>query len=364
MDEAGAAANNGAEKAETGTSAEARPAGDGSADAGGAADAPVVRLIAKWNGKEHRLEVQESTTVGDVRRRLQEMTNVQPKRQKLIGLGKKPNPGDDIPLGSLHLKNPHSFMMVGCPDEKVLLDASEISDLPEVVNDLDWDFDPSEADAAQANAENRRKLEEKIKNIEIRTINPPRPGKKLLVLDLDYTLLDFKGTESSMERLKRPFCDEMLEATYAHYDIVIWSQTSWRWLELKLTEMGILQNPKFQITFVLDRTSMFSVESRMPDGRKRAHEVKPLEFIWSKFPEFYSASNTVHVDDLSRNFAMNPKQGLKISAFKESVRVRGQDRELRYLSYYLVHIALHVPDFCALKHSGWMAYVAENVSLQ
>lgn len=43
------------------------------------------------------------------------------------------------------------------------------------------------------------------------TINPPRPGKKLLVLDLDYTLLDFKGTESSMERLKRPFCDEMLE---------------------------------------------------------------------------------------------------------------------------------------------------------
>lgn len=50
--------------------------------------------------------------MGDVRRRLQEMTNVQPKRQKLIGLGKKPNPGDDIPLGSLHLKNPHSFMMV------------------------------------------------------------------------------------------------------------------------------------------------------------------------------------------------------------------------------------------------------------
>jgi len=51
-------------------------------------------------------------TVGDVRRRLQEMTHVQPKRQKLIGLGKKPNPDDNVTLDSLHLKRPHSFMMV------------------------------------------------------------------------------------------------------------------------------------------------------------------------------------------------------------------------------------------------------------
>jgi len=40
-----------------------------------------------------------------------------------------------------------NFSQVGCPDEKVLVDASEIDDLPEVVNDLDWDFDPSEHDA-------------------------------------------------------------------------------------------------------------------------------------------------------------------------------------------------------------------------
>ncbi|KAJ1480511.1 hypothetical protein T484DRAFT_1810443 [Baffinella frigidus] len=59
-----------------------------------------------------------------------------------------------------------------------------------------------------------------------------------------------------MANLKRPFCDEFLEAVHPHYDIVVWSQTSWRWLELKLTEMGILQNPKYALSFVLDRKSM------------------------------------------------------------------------------------------------------------
>ena len=45
----------------------------------------------------------------------------------------------------------------------------------------------------------------------------------------------------------------------------------------------------------------------MRDGKIREHEVKPLELIWRKFPEIYNESNTVHVDDLSRNFALNPQ---------------------------------------------------------
>eukprot|EP00960_Hanusia_phi_P064369 765774-Hanusia_phi.AAC.1 len=43
---------------------------------------------------------------------LQMLTCVQPKRQKIIGLGKKSNLEDDVTLDSLQLKNPHSFMMV------------------------------------------------------------------------------------------------------------------------------------------------------------------------------------------------------------------------------------------------------------
>lgn len=31
-------------------------------------------------------------------------------------------------------------------------------------------------------------------------------------------------------------------------------------------------------------------------------QVKALAILWAKFPEHYSKRNTIHVDDLSRNF--------------------------------------------------------------
>lgn len=133
---------------------------------------------------------------------------------------------------------------------------------------------------------------------------------------------------------------------------------------------------------MLDKTSMFKVESFKPDGTLRKHQVgqpdsstsaygqlassgasmmvakpltrcmdeqvKPLQIIWSKFPHQWSAANTVrksppamqkgrreascvsaesrpetwwfvvlqvHIDDLSRNFALNQGNGIKVRAF-------------------------------------------------
>ena len=45
--------------------------------------------------------------------------------------------------------------------------------------------------------------------------------------------------------------DAFLTAVYAHYDLCIWSQTSWRWLELKLTELGFLSNPNYRSVLCL-----------------------------------------------------------------------------------------------------------------
>lgn len=84
------------------------------------------------------------------------------------------------------------------------------------------------------------------------------------------------------------------------------SQTHWRWLELKLTELGMFNNPSFNICFVLDKTSMFPV-----DGKK----VKPLHIVWGKFPSQWGKHNTLHVDDLDRNFIMNPQNGITVSAY-------------------------------------------------
>lgn len=250
-------------------------------------------------------------------------------------------------------------MMMGTPDKHVKRDIHDLdpSDLPDVINDLDQDYLP-DRDDARVNKENRAKLQKRIENIDVRIIHEARPGKKLLVLDLDYTLFDMKSPAEHMHELRRPGLMEFMTLAYQHYDIVVWSQTSWKWLEMKLTDLGLLTSEHFKIHFVLDRTSMFSINTVDARGDPWSHEVKALEFIWAKFPE-RNASNTIHIDDLGRNFAMNPQCGLKISAYKTAATSKHTDRELYYLIAYLIHIAEKEPDFTKLKHKEWKRLLAK-----
>jgi len=73
---------------------------------------------------------------------------------------------------------------------------------------------------------------------------PPRPGKKLLVLDLDGCILDtslWKHDNFAFptEMFARPYLHDFLRLVSPHYDIIPWSQTSWRWLESKLAELSV-----------------------------------------------------------------------------------------------------------------------------
>jgi hypothetical protein len=58
---------------------------------------------------------------------------------------------------------------------------------------------------------------------------------------------------------QRPYMDHFLSELYPHYDIAIWSQTGWRWLELKVTELGMMTHATYKICFVLDKSNMFKV---------------------------------------------------------------------------------------------------------
>lgn len=72
----------------------------------------------------------------------------------------------------------------------------------------------------------------------------------------------------------------MLKAVSPYYDIVFWSQTSWRYLESKLVELQILGQdaPDYPVVFTLDRTPMFSVYSIRHD-KPFKHEVCSLKFF-------------------------------------------------------------------------------------
>lgn len=324
-------------------------------------DAPSFALIGKWNGNEYPIVMGPSDTIQDLKHRLEELTKVQPKRQKIIGLSLKGKlPPDDALMSALNVKPQHKFIMMGTVEEQISAVIAAAADPSTVIDDFDYDYVPSEEEAHR-NLEARSKLNKIIATTTLQAIHEPRPAKKLLVLDLDYTILDCKKISEAGVNLgdyTRPFLQEFLTACFQEYDIAVWSQTHWKWIEIKLTEMGMLQTSnEYHISLVLDRSQMFPVTSNH-GGKKREHEVKALEIIWAKFPN-WNKTNTIHVDDLSRNFAMNPKNGLKIPAFKNALETRSSDRVLLHLAKYLVLIASQ-SDLSALDHSNWVQYLNDH----
>lgn len=318
-------------------------------------DEEDVALRVKWRGSTYPVELSIQSTILDLKQRLFELTEVLPKRQKVLGLPfiSGGPPGDTLALRDLSLKPDQQLRLVGTREEDISAINAAYEEVSDVVNDLDIDYDGDSYEETLREAY-RKRLERRIETTEFRIINEPRPGKKLLVLDLDYTLFDCRGNASTISELGRPGLHRFLASAYRFYDIVVWSQTSWRWLEAKLTGLSMLFSTEYKLAFVLDRTSMFSITSRK--GRQeRTHEVKALEIIWRRFRS-WDSTNTIHIDDLSKNFALNPQSGLKITPFKNAQVTRQFDRELYKLDRYLMLIAQKEPDFTKLKHKHWKRY--------
>ena len=102
---------------------------------------------------------------------------------------------------------------------------------------------------------------------------------------------------------------------------------------------------------------MFQITSvRKKDGKKVRHCVKPLRIIWDQFDGRWGEHNTVHLDDLERNFALNAGCGLRVSPFRRGRRGRG-DVELLGLARYLEELARNVEDFREVNFWSWMDVV-------
>lgn len=85
-------------------------------------------------------------------------------------------------------------------------------------------------------------------------------------------------------------------------------------------------------------------------------DCKPLAFIWEKFADYYNEDNTIMMDDLRRNYVMNPQNGLVIRAYKHAHIYRETDKELLYLTEYLERIA-NKPTLSKLNHRKWMRFL-------
>ncbi|KAI4298967.1 hypothetical protein L6164_032470 [Bauhinia variegata] len=310
-----------------------------------------LTLTVKWSGKEYTARVCGDDTVGELKRRICELTNVLPHRQKLLypKVGSK-LADDSILLSQLPLKSSLKMTMIGTTEEDIIVD---LVDSPEIVDD--FELGQEETVDIKDKEVNKQKLKRRIYNYKVELKNPCRKGKKLLVLDIDYTLFDHRSTAENPLELMRPYLHDFLTSVYSEYDIMIWSATSMKWIELKMGQLGVLDNPNYKITALLDHLAMITVQSTS----RGVFDCKPLGLIWAQFPEFYNASNTIMFDDLRRNFVMNPQNGLVIKPFRKAHANRESDRELVKLTQYLLDIA-ELDDLSNLDHSSWELFTEDN----
>lgn len=313
-----------------------------------------LTLVIKHGGSEYRVEnLMQDHTIGYLKGQIEELTNVRVCRQKLFGIKSRDTNTqltDETALEETTVTDGMKVMMMGS-QEKEIKDVEQASrqGLSRVEDDFDLDEDDLDADARIPNDPiYLKKISRRVKNYKIEMMNQPRPNKKLLVLDIDYTLFDHRTTAQSATELMRPYLHEFLTSAYQDYDIVIWSATNMRYIVAKMDELRVSSNPNYKILFYLDSGAMISVESQ----KYGSLNVKPLAVIWGKFPGQYSSKNTIMFDDTRRNFLMNPQNGLKIKAFRDAWKNRNTDQELLHLSKYLSKIA-EMDDFSSLDHKYW-----------
>uniref|UniRef100_A0ACD5XB49 Uncharacterized protein n=1 Tax=Avena sativa TaxID=4498 RepID=A0ACD5XB49_AVESA len=311
-----------------------------------------MTLVLKWNGKEYTVRAMGDDTLLELKRRICEATDVLPKRQRLLYPKIMLN-DDSVLLSSIPFKRNLKITMIGTVEEEIFMDQP---DDPEVVDD--HELLKSGFTAIKDNEVYKKKLQRRASQYKLKLLNPCRKGKRLLVLDIDYTLFDHKSPAENPLELMRPNLHEFLAAAYAEYDIMIWSATSMKWVQLKMEQLGVLRNPNYKITALMDHLAMITVQSDKYYENK-IFDCKPLGIIWSKLPEFYNEKNTIMFDDLRRNFVMNPQNGLVIRPYSKASKNRSTDKELVHLTHYLLAIAA-LEDFSKLDHDDWESFLGVN----
>lgn len=154
-----------------------------------------ISVVVKWAGKEYNVEnIDPGESVMDLKVKIMNQTGVRPERQKLLNLKVKGKAAtDEMKIGSLGLKDNFKLMMMGSLEETIIETQKKPENLPEVINDLDIEEDEV---AVQDKEINLDKIAKRVRDYEVKVLNPSRENMKLLVLDIDYTLFDHRLVSS------------------------------------------------------------------------------------------------------------------------------------------------------------------------
>ena len=307
------------------------------------------------------IEISKRSTIRELKRKIERETGIEPMNQKMpnLKLGKHLAP-DEASIESLG-KLPNKVMLLGKSTKDVTelknLEKEMLEKAPEILDDFESDVLDSEPLLCYADPVYVARLAARVEKYKgLSPLNETREGKKLLVLDIDYTLFDHRTPGENAQELARPYLHDFLSSAYKRYDIVIWSATSMLWVKTKMQELGVLSHPSYKILALVDSGSMITVQTK----ERGIFNCKPLGWIWAQpwsQERGYDSSNTIMFDDLRRNFAMNPSSGLKIKPFRNAHTSRATDNELKKLKVYVDIIARENVDFKTFDHKKWERYV-------
>jgi ubiquitin-like domain-containing CTD phosphatase 1 len=64
-----------------------------------------------------------------------------------------------------------------------------------------------------------------------------------------------------------------------------------KWINLKMSQLGVLDNPNYKITALLDHLAMITVQT----ASRGVFDCKPLGLIWAQFPEVCISHNVSYL---------------------------------------------------------------------
>lgn len=204
-------------------------------------------------------------------------------------------------------------------------------------------------------------------------LSPPDLSKKVLVLDIDFTLLDTDCYNSHVgaphvlrqapERWLRPGMLELLSAAREHYNVVYWSATGMGHIYRKLRLAGVLppqsqegETPALAAEgsssggggcpywLLVDFAAMLRLRVRTIDGLGRDFNAKPLSVLHGLFPTVVTPHNTLIVDDHRRSFVLDSERGIHVTPYHATAEMRANDREFALLQRYLLAIKVRTCD--------------------
>ena len=323
------------------------------------ANQDICAFHIKWGGKELEAAIESTETVAGLKRVLEIETNVLVKKQKLLGLKTKAGKPatDDTPIAELSIKPNAKIILMGTAEAAFeALTAQELIEPHIQVHD-DFAEESEEVEVLELSQrpEVQEKLRRRVQHAIIKEFNPPRAGKKAAVFDIDYTIFALDSKSENPMDLARPFLHEFFTAIYPFYDIIIWSATSMKWIEVKLKELHVSNHPGFKITLCMDYTAMVTVAGSV-HAKGGVFDCKPLHVLWERYADHYNPSNTIMFDDLRRNYVLNRQNGLVIRPFKRALTSGKEDDELLRLKAYLLKIkdldSLGAPPFSCQGKKG------------